>query len=181
MVQSLQGQLLIAAPSLVDPNFRRSVVLVAQHTDDGAMGLVLNRPSEALVSETVPPLAPLVGDAETVWSGGPVEPGGVIVVAEFDEPSEAAELIFGDVGFMPAEADPGEVAETTRRARVFAGYAGWSAGQLEAELEADGWFVANAVEDDVFHDAEDVWSFVLARQGGPYALLSKMPPEPGLN
>jgi putative transcriptional regulator len=105
----------------------------------------------------------------------------VIVVAEFDEPSEAAELIFGDVGFMPAEADPDEVAEATRRARVFAGYAGWSAGQLESELEEEGWFLAPATRDDVFTDADDLWSVVLARKGGPYALLAKMPPEPGLN
>lgn len=180
-MQSLQGQLLIAAPSLVDPNFRRTVVLVAQHTDDGAMGLVLNRPSGALVTETVPPLAPLVGDTETVWSGGPVEPGGVIVVAEFEEPDEAAELIFGDVGFMSADADPELVAAATRRARVFAGYAGWSAGQLEAELEEEGWFLAGALEEDVFTHADDLWSVVLARKGGPYALLAKMPPEPGLN
>ncbi|HSP73045.1 MAG TPA: YqgE/AlgH family protein, partial [Gaiellaceae bacterium] len=94
---------------------------------------------------------------------------------------ESAELIFGDIGFMPAEADPLEVADATRRARVFAGYAGWSAGQLEEELEADGWFVASAVEDDVFNDVADLWAVVLARKGGPYALLSKMPPEPGLN
>ena len=180
-MDSLQGQLLIAAPSLHDPNFRRTVVLIAQHTDEGAMGLVLNRASEATVAETVPPLAPLVGEEDTVWSGGPVEPGGVIVVAAFEDAAESAELIFGDVGFMPAEAEPLEIADATRRARVFAGYAGWSAGQLEAELEADGWFVANAVEDDVFHETDDLWSVVLARQGGPYALLSKMPPEPGLN
>ena len=180
-MESLQGQLLIAAPSLLDPNFRRTVVLIAQHTEDGAMGLVLNRPSEATVAETVPQLVPLVEDGDTVWSGGPVEPGGVIVVAEFDDAAESAELIFGDVGFMPAEAEPDEVAESTRRARVFAGYAGWSAGQLEDELESDGWFVAPALDDDVFNDADDLWSVVLARKGGPYALLSKMPPEPGLN
>ena len=180
-MDSLQGQLLIAAPSLLDPNFRRTVVLIAQHTEDGAMGLVLNRPSEAVVAETVPPLAPLVTDGDIVWSGGPVEPGGVIVVAEFEDAAESAELIFGDIGFMPAEADPLEVADATRRARVFAGYAGWSAGQLEEELEADGWFVASAVEDDVFNDVADLWAVVLARKGGPYALLSKMPPEPGLN
>ncbi|HSP72232.1 MAG TPA: YqgE/AlgH family protein [Gaiellaceae bacterium] len=126
-MDSLQGQLLIAAPSLLDPNFRRTVVLIAQHTEDGAMGLVLNRPSEAVVAETVPPLAPLVTDGDIVWSGGPVEPGGVIVVAEFEDAAESAELIFGDIGFMPAEADPLEVADATRRARVFAGYAGWSA------------------------------------------------------
>jgi putative transcriptional regulator len=180
-VESLQGQLLIAAPSLVDANFKRSVILVAQHTDDGAMGLVLNRPSETTVFEAVPALGDLVGDDATVWAGGPVEPSGVIVLAEFDEPSESAELVFGDVGFMSADADPASIALATRRARVFAGYAGWSAGQLDAELEEESWIVADAVEDDVFTDADDLWAVVLARKGGPFALLSKMPPEPGLN
>lgn len=180
-VDSLQGQLLIATPGLLDPNFRRTVVLVAQHTDEGAMGLVLNRPSEATVARALPPLAPLVDAEETVRSGGPVEPGGVIVVAEFDEPADSAELIFGDIGFMAAEADPLDVALATRRARIFAGYAGWAAGQLEAELEAEGWFVSDALADDVFSDADDLWSVVLARKGGPFRLLSQMPPDPSLN
>src|SRR4051794_18203494 len=130
-MESLQGQLLIAAPSLLDPNFKRTVVLIAQHTEEGAMGLVLNRPSETTVLDAVPPLTALAGDDAIVWSGGPVEPGGVIVLAEFDEAEVSAELIFGDVGFMSADSDPDEIALAVRRARVFAGYAGWSAGQLE--------------------------------------------------
>ncbi len=180
-MDSLQGKLLVAAPSLLDGNFRRTVVLVAQHSEDGAMGLVLNRPSDATVGDAVPPLGELAGDDAVVWSGGPVEPGGVIVLGEFDDPSESAELIFGDVGFMSAEDDPADVALATRRARVFAGYAGWSAGQLEAELEEEAWFTATPLEDDVFALADDLWSTVLARKGGPYALLSKMPPDPSLN
>src|SRR5690348_3994874 len=113
MDESLRGKLLIAAPSLLDPNFRRTVVLIAQHTEEGAMGLVLNRPSETTVAEAVPQLGELTGDEATVWGGGPVEPSGVIVLAEFDELAEAAELIFGDVGFMSADADPASVALAT--------------------------------------------------------------------
>ena len=180
-MDSLQGKLLIAAPSLVDPNFRRAVVLIAQHSDDGAMGLVLNRPAETTVAEAVPALAPLVEDDEVVWSGGPVEPAGVIVLAEYDAPAESEELVFGDVGFMPADADPLLVSVSTRRARVFAGYAGWGAGQLEAELEEDSWYVEAAAPEDVFNGADDLWSDVLERKGGPYRLLSKMPPNPSLN
>ncbi len=180
-MESLRGQLLIAAPSLVDPNFRRTVVLIAQHSEEGAMGLVLNRPADTSVAEAVPPLAELVGDDEPVWSGGPVEPGGVIVLGAFTEPDAPAEVVFGDVGFMAAEADPDEVAGTTRRARVFAGYAGWSAGQLEQELEEEAWFVEPAVEEDVFNASDDLWRDVLARKGGAYAVLSKMPPDPSLN
>jgi putative transcriptional regulator len=180
-MESLQGKLLIAAPSLLEPTFRRTVVLIAQHTDEGAMGLVLNRPSETSVSEAVPALGALVGDDDAVWAGGPVEPTGVIVLAEFDEPGASAEPIFGDVGFMSAEADPDAVALTTRRARVFAGYAGWGAGQLEGELGEESWFTAHALADDVFGHVDDLWSVVLARKGGPYALLAKMPPDPSLN
>jgi putative transcriptional regulator len=180
-MDSLQGQLLIAAPGLLDPNFRRTVVLVAQHTDEGAMGLVLNRPSDAEVAEAVPPLAGLVADDAPVWAGGPVEPGGVIVLAEFESLEDSVELIFGRVGFMGAEADPLQVAIATRRARVYAGYAGWQAGQLEAELESDSWFVEEALAEDVFNDSTDLWSDVLARKGGPYGLLAKMPPDPSLN
>jgi putative transcriptional regulator len=105
----------------------------------------------------------------------------VIVVAEFADPSESAELILGDVGFMSAESDPLDVAAATRRARVFAGYAGWTAGQLEAELEEEAWIVAPAIEEDVFALDGDLWAVVLARKGGPYALLAKMPPDPSLN
>jgi putative transcriptional regulator len=180
-MESLQGKLLIAAPSLLDPNFKRTVVLIAQHTEDGAMGLVLNRPSDARVFDAVPPLCGLVGDNALVWAGGPVEPAGVIVLGEFDDHSLSAELIFGDIGFMSADADPADVADATRRARVFAGYAGWSAGQLEQELEEEAWFVSDPLEDDVFAAEADLWSAVLARKGGPYALLSKMPPDPSLN
>jgi putative transcriptional regulator len=180
-VESLQGKLLIAAPSLLDPNFRRTVVLIAQHGEDGAMGLVLNRTSEAVVADAVPPLSALVADDEPVFAGGPVEENGVIVVAEFEEPDLAAELIFGRVGFMPADADPLLVAASSSRARVFAGYAGWTGGQLEAELDEESWFVEAALEDDVFNESGDLWSDVLARKGGPFALLSKMPPDPSLN
>jgi putative transcriptional regulator len=180
-MESLQGQLLIAAPSLLDPNFRRTVILIAQHTEDGAMGIVLNRPSEATVLDAVPLLGDLVGDDAAIWAGGPVEPGGVIVLAAFDDATEAAELIFGDVGFMSADADPADVARATRRARVFAGYAGWTAGQLEGELGEESWLTAAPIEDDVFAPEGDLWSDVLARQGGAYALLSKMPPDPSLN
>jgi putative transcriptional regulator len=180
-MDSLQGKLLIAAPSLLDPSFRRTVVLIAQHNEEGAMGLVLNRPSDVTVLDAVPPLAGLVAEDDEVWAGGPVERSGVIVLAEFDQPEAAAELIFGRVGFMAAEADPIQVAIAAQRARVYAGYAGWTAGQLEGELEEESWFVEEALPEDVFNGSLDLWSDVLARKGGPYALLSKMPPDPSLN
>jgi putative transcriptional regulator len=180
---SLRGQLLVAAPDLVDPNFRRTVVLVTEHTDEGAMGLVLNRPTEAGVGETAPELAALAGGEERVHAGGPVQPRAVTVLAEFDDPAEAAHLVCGDVGFVGADADLALLGASTRRARVFAGYAGWGPGQLEAELEDEGWFVvADPRPDDVFTvRADALWSAVLGRQGGHYALIARMPEDPSLN
>jgi putative transcriptional regulator len=112
-----------------------------------------------------------------------VQPRAVTVLAEFDEPAEAAHLVTGDIGFVPADADLGALALVTRRARVFAGYAGWSAGQLEAELEEEGWLVlADTRPDDLFAaDPDRLWSAVLGRQGGRLALVARMPEDPSVN
>jgi putative transcriptional regulator len=116
-----------------------------------------------------------------VYVGGPVDQGSVIVLAQFEDPDEAAATIFEDVGFVSGDADLDELPEAIRQARVFAGYAGWSAGQLDAELEADGWIVEPAITDDVFGPSDELWSDVLRRKGGPYALLATMPPDPSMN
>jgi putative transcriptional regulator len=180
-VDTLQGHLLIASPALFDPNFRRAVVLVAHHDVDGAIGLVLNRPAETKVSEVVPELEPLVaGEEEPVYVGGPVSPEALTVLAEFDDPSEAAAAIVGDVGFVQADSD--FEALDTRRARVFAGYAGWSADQLEGELEEGSWIVERARPEDAFaDDADALWGDVLRRKGGEYQLIATMPVDPSLN
>jgi putative transcriptional regulator len=180
MADSLRGQLLIASPTLLDPNFRRTVVLVTAHTDEGAMGLVLNRPTPASVHEAVPHLEHLVGDDEYVYLGGPVEISAVTALAELEGIEPAVE-VFERVGFLPAELDD-ETARATRRARVFAGYAGWAEGQLEAELEESAWIVEPARADDVFSaDPDALWSDVLGRKGGEYRLLALMPEDPSLN
>ena len=114
-VDTLQGQLLIASPSLLDSNFRRAVVLVTEHTDDGAAGLVLNRPSPASVLELVPELEPLVEDDEPVWLGGPVQPNAVLVLGEFVDPDDAAVPLFGSLGFPSLEEPEDVVPATTRR------------------------------------------------------------------
>ena len=128
-METLQGQLLVSAPSLHDPNFRKTVVLVAHHDEDGAMGLVLSRPSGVAAVEAVPSLDGLPGAAGPVFVGGPVQPEAFMVLAEFDDVDEAAAPIFERVGFMPADAEPDELAIS--RMRLFAGYAGWGAGQLK--------------------------------------------------
>ncbi len=180
---SLKGKLLVAGAALFDPHFRRAVVLVTEHDDEGALGLVLNRPAETKVTEAVPGLAPLVPEDALVFVGGPVDQHSVLVVAEFEDPDESASTIFEDVGFVRGDTDIDLAAEATRRARVFAGYAGWSAGQLDAELAADGWIVVPAEREDVFGDEDDeLWSSVLRRQGrSDFALLATMPIDPSLN
>ncbi|MFN2469164.1 MAG: YqgE/AlgH family protein, partial [Gaiellaceae bacterium] len=139
--ESLKGRLLVASPALFDPNFRRSVVLVTEHEAEGAMGLVLSRPAPATVAEAAPSLEPLVEPDAVVHVGGPVQPEAVLVLAEFEAPEDSAGLVLGDVGFVRGDFDPALAATSIRRARVFAGYAGWSAGQLEAELEEPSWLV----------------------------------------
>jgi putative transcriptional regulator len=181
-VTSLRGQLLVASPTLVDPNFHRTVVLIAEHTDEGALGFVLNRPSEASVDDVVPALDSFVDGAEAIHFGGPVERSGVVLLAEFDDPTDAARLVFGDVGFLAADPENDDVDAATRRVRVFAGHSGWGPGQLEAELERDDWIVAAAEPDDIFcEDPGELWSLVLARKGGQYSLLARMPPDPSMN
>lgn len=180
-MQSLRGHLLVAGPALLDPNFRRTVVLVGEHGDEGAMGVVLNRPAPIPVEEAVPPLAALVGDDGLVYVGGPVQPQAIVVLGEFEEPERAGVLVFGSIGFLPGEVDPDLVGELGR-ARVFAGYAGWGPGQLESELAESSWIVEPALPEDVFTDEpEHLWSEVLRRKGGPFAVLALMPDDPRLN
>ena len=179
-MDTLRGKLLIAAPSLEDPNFRRTVVLVAHHDEDGAMGLVLSRPSEARVVEAVPALGGVARDDDVVYVGGPVQPEAFMVLAEFDDVDDAAATIIGDVGFIPAEAEPSDL--SIRRLRVFAGYAGWGAGQLEAELAEPSWIVVPADAADPFaDDPDELWRRVLRRKGGKYRLIASMPFDPSLN
>jgi putative transcriptional regulator len=180
-VQSLKGQLLIAGPALVDPNFRRTVVLVGEHSEEGALGVVLNRTAEATVLDAVPELASLVAGLDHVHVGGPVQPSAIVVLADFVEPDRAGSIVLDSVGFLPAEVDPDELGEL-RRARVFVGYAGWGPGQLESELEEDSWIVEPALADDVFTpEPEELWSEVLRRKGGPFGVLALMPLDPSLN
>jgi len=178
-MESLRGKLILAGPALKDPNFERTVVLITEHNEDGAMGLVLNRPSEASVEDAVPDLTWVAEGGDAVFVGGPVAPNGVIVLAEWDDPSQAVVLVEPDLGFVPGDA---EDAGAVRRARVYAGHAGWGPGQLEAELEEEAWIVAAPQREELFSDEpEGLWAAVLRRMGREFALLSTMPPDPSLN
>jgi putative transcriptional regulator len=179
-MDSLQGKLLVSSPALVDPNFRKTVVLIAHHDDDGAMGLVLSRPSEVPAVDAVPLLQGLPGAESPVFVGGPVQPEAFMVLAEFDDVDEAAAPIMGGLGFMPADAEPDEL--TIRRLRLFAGYSGWGEGQLESELAEGSWIVVDAVAEDAFaDDPDELWRSVLHRKGGPFSLMENMPFDPTLN
>jgi putative transcriptional regulator len=175
MERSLRAHLLVAAPSLFD-YFRRTVVLVIEHTDDGAMGVVLNRTSDTRVSEAVPVLAEQAGEDELVHLGGPVAPDAVVALAEFEDPDDAGTPVVGSLGVL----DPDRPDAGLRRLRVYAGYAGWSPGQLEDEVEQGAWIVESADPSDPFRDG-DLWSEALQRKGGAYALLATMPADPSLN
>jgi len=179
-VDSLQGKLLVSSPSLHDPNFRRTVVLMTHHDEEGAMGLVLSRPSEVTIADAVPAFVDLPGGDGVVYIGGPVQPEAIVVLAELEESDDAVEPIVGDVGFLPGDGDPEDL--PIARLRVFAGYSGWAPGQLEGELEESSWIVVPAEADDVFApDPDELWRTVLHRKGGRYSLIATMPFDPSLN
>jgi putative transcriptional regulator len=180
-MESLRGALLVAGPTLLDPNFERTVILVCEHNDDGALGLVLNRRTAVEVSIAVPELEVVVEPDEHLWAGGPVQPESIVLLAEFDEPGEAL-MVTDDVGLVLEGAEMEALGETTRRTRAYMGYSGWGPGQLESELEGDDWIVASAEPEDAFtEDPEGLWRRVLERKGGQYALLATMPADPTLN
>ncbi len=135
-MDSARGQLLIAGPSLIDPNFWRTVVLVVEHSEEGAFGLVLNRPSETSVGEAVPELEELLDPAEALFIGGPVQPSSVVILGQFEDPGDAALLAFDDVGVLGAASSLEEMSVGMRRARAFVGHAGWGAGQLDVRARA---------------------------------------------
>jgi len=181
MAESLRGKLLIASPALIDPNFDRTVVLVTEHSEDGAMGIILNRPAEAPAGELLPALEEIAG-ADPLFIGGPVQPEAVVLLAEFSDPSAAAWLVVADVGLASAQTDIGELSPAVRRGRFYAGYSGWGPGQLEAEMELDSWIVEPPMPAELFpDDPTSLWTDVLARMGGQYTLVSRMPDDPSLN
>jgi putative transcriptional regulator len=186
--------LLVANPAMPDPNFDRTVVLLLAHQDDGALGVVLNRPSDLDVDTPLPRWERLVADPPVVFVGGPVAPGAAICLARVPAPPPVmpgAIDIGGDGGWVPLvgelgtldlERDPDDLAISVDAIRVFAGYAGWGPGQLEGEIEADAWFVVPTESGDALSgDPEQLWKRVLRRQGGRLALLASYPPEPSLN
>jgi len=180
VVEPLSGHLLIAGPSLFDPNFRRTVVLICEHGPEGAMGVILDRPTETVAAEAVPTLGHLVAIADVVYEGGPVEVGGVVALADFTDLDVAGTPAFASIGFVSADA--GDLTGAVAAVRLYAGYSGWGEGQLEDEIEQGAWILAAPTRDDVFgSNSRTLWVRVLERQGGQLALIARMPDDPSVN
>lgn len=170
----MRGKLLIAAPSLFD-FFRRTVVLIVEHTEQGAFGVVLNRRADADVAELVPDLGPLVERGAPLWVGGPVGPDSIVVLGEYAHAARSAGAVTDRIGVVDPDGDTDVI-----RARVFVGHAGWGAGQLDEELGRESWIVADLDPEDVFAEG-DLWAEVIGRAGRDYALLATMPDDPTMN
>lgn len=180
-MESLRGQLLISSGGLYDANFRHTVVLVGEHNDEGALGVVLNRALDVTVAEAVPALGSLVPEGDPLYQGGPVLPQSPVLIAELAHPELADVPIFGSIGFLVGEI-PADVRPGILRARVYVGYSGWGPGQLEAEMAEESWIVDPARDEDVFTDQPELlWSRVLQRKGPEFRQLSRMPFDPTMN
>jgi putative transcriptional regulator len=180
-MDSKRGQLLIAGPGLLDPNFWRTVVLIVEHSEEGALGLVLNRPSETTVGEAVSELEELLDLDDPLYIGGPVQPSALIVLGEFEDAGDAALIAFDDIGVL-ASGSTEDSAPALLRGRAFVGHAGWGPGQLDSELERGDWIVEPARAEDAFNGSPaELWETVLTRKGGSYALVARMPPDPSVN
>ena len=174
----LSGYLLVAGPSLGDPNFDRTIVYLLEHGPEGALGVVLNRPSELQVIDALPEWSATAGRPSVIFSGGPVEAGVAIGLARVRDPLECAgwSAVASDVGTVDLAMDPGAIAAGIEIARVFVGYAGWGRGQLDEELSAGAWFAIEGEADDLFtDDPEHLWGEILRRGNAKAAMEARNP------
>jgi putative transcriptional regulator len=186
VLEPAAGQLLVATPLLTDPHFHRTVVYLLEHDGGGTVGVVLNRPSRTPVGQVLPAWHDAVSGPAVVFGGGPVQPDGALCLGRLegaDEPDVGGprEVVDG-VSTVDLDGDVTVIAPLVRSLRVFAGHAGWSPGQLDAELDEGAWWVLPGSPDDLFsEDPEPLWSRVLRRQPPPLSLLSTFPPDASLN
>jgi putative transcriptional regulator len=187
---TLVGRLLVATPLLGDPNFRRAVVLVVEHEpEEGTLGVVLNRPTEIPVAQVLKPWTELVSGPAVVFRGGPVAPDSAVALALVpgeEEPLGWRPLegisVMSHIGLVDLDAPPEVLAAEIASFRVFAGYAGWGSGQLQAEIDEGAWYVLGAEPADAFAaEPERLWPGVLRRQGGDLALVATFPDDPSQN
>lgn len=181
------GRLLVANPRLADSNFERTVVMLVAYGEEGALGLILNRPSDMAVSSPLPQWAHIAAEPAVMFLGGPVSHQAVICLARAvpttgGGPAGGWKELEGDLGTLDLDSDPGAISGQLSAIRLFAGYAGWAAGQLEGEMEAGAWWVLDAEPDDPFTVAPDsLWKRVLLRQAEPLRLVAFYPANPAWN
>jgi putative transcriptional regulator len=181
--ETLRGRLLVATPPLVDPNFDRSVVLMLEHGDEGALGIILNRPTESMLATVLPDWEAHASAPGVIFSGGPVAPEAVIALARGGADSDEGWVsVLDEVGSVDVGRDPDDLGFRIDALRVFVGYAGWGPGQLEGEIEENAWFVVPTQASDPFADRpEQLWRDVLRRQRGRVAMFAHFPPDPTSN
>jgi putative transcriptional regulator len=183
-MEPVPGSLLVAAPTMSDPNFARTIVLLLDTGHDGALGVVLNRPTELEVVDVLEPWAAVVTGPDVLFSGGPVETDSALAVASVADDDEPVgwRRVFASTGLVDLDVPVELLAAAVSDLRIFAGYSGWSAGQLEDEIAEGAWYVVPAEEKDAFRaDPHGLWAAVLRRQGGQLAMLATMPAEPTQN
>jgi putative transcriptional regulator len=186
VVSPTAGKLLVATPALSDPNFERTVILLLDTDEDGALGVVLNRPSPVDVAAVLPGWAEAASSPAVLFQGGPVSTESALAVALRDPAFAGLPNGFREVDHRFAIVDLDEEFDGPIRGvvavRVFAGYAGWSAAQLEAEIDEGSWFVVDAEPGDLRTDEpEEMWREVLRRQRSELAWVSLMPEDPSMN
>ena len=180
-MQLASGMLLVATPALQDPNFVDTVVLLLDVTEEGALGVVLNRPSQVLVADVLEPWRDVVGEPEVLFRGGPVGTD----VARLRDPQDTPvgwRPVAGLIGMVDLDTPTELVDGSLSAMRVFAGYAGWGAGQLDGEVERQDWYVVTSEADDPFRDdPEGLRRDVMRRQPGLLAWHDNRPVDPDLN
>ena len=193
--EHLTGHLLVASPRLADPNFTRRVILVLDHGDHGALGVVIDRPGGVAVGELLPQWHSLATAPAELFTGGPVARNALIGLVRLTSRPEASEeghleqsgwrmLVDADrpVGTVDLSSDPELIAESIVGARLFSGYAGWDSDQLEEEIEEGSWYVVPAeARDPISADPEGLWRRVLRRQGGALTVVAGFPEDPAMN
>lgn len=179
------GTLLVATPHLLDPNFAGTVVLMLNVDDEGALGVVLNRPSSVPVSGLLDDWLPAITDPDVLFVGGPVSPDGALAVGRLADPDDIPvgfQAVSGRLGIVDLDTPTELVDGSLSALRVFAGYAGWGADQLAGEIEEGAWYVVPAEEGDAFRQEVDgMWRDVLRRQPGELSWHSTRPADPELN
>lgn len=190
---SLTGRLLVASTRLGDPNFERGVILLLDHGEEGALGIVLNRPTGLSVEEILEPWhhQALLAPPGVIFAGGPVSREAVIGLARAPGAEDGLDRnydlggwrpVLGRLGTVDLSIAPEEQPLVLAGARLFSGYAGWTGGQLEEEIAEGAWYVVEAMGDDpLCAEPERLWHDVLRRQGRNLALLATYPPHPSVN